>query len=466
MATKLLGAGLKELGKQVGQWAAKQAGSELLKLAVGNMFDATDQKLQAIQAAISALSSKLDEISNDLKDFRLETASQFGIDHISAIETLYAEYTRNLLELAKWTKDRSKKESGTSETNFERAKKSLVHTGDKIKDDVPNHLLRIHYLIVGEVGATGLLALAHTANLAKPKGFLNHYIYMRQIFLRYWAVSMKGITLLQWISDPDSGTTYYGEDSGNTKGPIHIARDHLRDQQGTFNAVVGTNIINLCQIILTFPPGGEYCTIYSEGGSMWDHGHAVALSKADVGLRLAGNDFKSSSDVQLNPLVENKLDPIIMMTPSEQASGQFKRAYKIWCIGVDDNTEFSASAEYKFKIEAHSTNPTRYLQFGHPSGAAKEWLVAALEDRQQSEWRIFACEKPDYLAFQYTHSGWAQDGWWINCEYGRVHWTENGQRVRGGALVKAAERDWKDPYQNFRIGDDKWDPSNEENMPF
>jgi hypothetical protein len=117
-------------------------------------------------------------------------------------------------------------------------------------------LLTIHNLLVGEASAAGLLSLARAENLKNSKGFMNHCIYMRQIFLRYWAVSTKGVTLLEWISSNGIGVDYVGWDVDNNKGPISLAKDRMVVQEKTFNKLLVHSLYRWHKALSTRPPSG------------------------------------------------------------------------------------------------------------------------------------------------------------------------------------------------------------------
>ncbi|KAF2422193.1 hypothetical protein EJ08DRAFT_483438 [Tothia fuscella] len=465
MASALFGLGLKQLGKAVGQKVAEAAGNELLGLIVGNMLDATDQKLAAIQEAISVLSTKLDRLSEDLADFRFDAQSQWGIEHIAKIETLFDEYSRGLLELSKCTKNRDAKREGATETEFERAKRSLINTGNRVKDNVPTSLLRIHYSLVGEASSRGLFELARAADLKKSKGFLNHYIYMRQLFLRYWTVSMKGVTLLQWISHKNSGVDFYGADSGKTKGPITAACDRMMKQQDDFVKLIGVNIIALASTILQYPPGGELVTIYSEDGSDWDSQHAgvVWSQKGDILF----SDYESPMGLshELHKFHANELMPIFMKHTDER-DPTAKCEWKIWAIGTDKKTVFSVAGDYKFEISVWPDEPERYLQFGDPSDAAQEFVVTAPANKHQSVWRIFCNEQSDYLSFQYAYDGFPENGWWIYCEPERIRRNRNGNFTSYSALVRSIDRHPEDARERFKLGGHTWEGNPNNKVPF
>ena len=263
----VLGLTLKELRKSIGQGAASSAGGMAFKLALGllGVDVGTDGKLQEIQNAITALSKQLDSISNELKDFELSTASYFAGEHIARIETRYLEYSRALLELAKYAKDHTSKAEGAMKSYHDKARDSLVEIGNRIRDELGSSLLCIHYLLVGNTGTVGLFMLARRADLPNSKGLMNHYVYMRQIFLRYWAVQMKAITLMQWINEPQSGVNFIGSDSGSTKGPISIALDHLKDQENIFRATIGANVLDLACTFVKHTSVGPSGAIFQKG---------------------------------------------------------------------------------------------------------------------------------------------------------------------------------------------------------
>jgi hypothetical protein len=172
--------------------------------------DGTDQKLDEIKRAISELNQKLDGISDQIKAFQVSTTTQFTTAAVARIETLYSDFATDLLVLAKYVNDRTSKSSGSDKTHYQKARDALTDTGKLIRAEVGTNLLTIHNLLVGEASAAGLLSLARAENLKNSKGFMNHYIYMRQVFLRYWAVSTKCITLLEWISSNGSGVDFVG----------------------------------------------------------------------------------------------------------------------------------------------------------------------------------------------------------------------------------------------------------------
>ncbi|KAF2436321.1 hypothetical protein EJ08DRAFT_644697, partial [Tothia fuscella] len=454
-----LSKGLKDVGKLVGSQTASAGGKKLFEIAYNAITgDGASQELKQIEAAIHKLDDDLKKLSEQIHQFELTVLTTNANGHANTITELYKEYIGDLKSLAEHAQKPTEKAPGSNETLFDRAKGALKRTGEIIRaKSIATELVGIHEALVGDLGQQGLLKSARVTDLKPgPRGFLNHYVFMRTIFLKYWVAQEKGIILMEWMSVAASGLDFIGEDSKDgTKGPISIARDNLSAQERHFNNLIGPHIVLLCRSLIAYPKDEHKQWIYSEPNKVWD---LLWLPvKIYPVIRDSKNGYHITSDFsreRTQMIIDSGTHFVVQPQEPSRDRSLIKVCFAL--IGVEKDTLISPTVDCRFRISVTVGRDTFYLHFGNPYRNVGEYALISKE-REWSNWRIIANETAGRLNFQFAKDDWGtQKDWWLNCHWGaKICWGTNRDNYEHtAAFVGIPNRDGNDIYQSFRIESD------------
>jgi hypothetical protein len=369
---------------------------------------------------------------------------------INSINTLFQSYSNELKTLGEH--ERTEVDPRTGETYYARAKDAMLKTGEDVRRTTLENLNNVHEILMGHVGAESLLKTARDVDIRDSKSFLNHYLFMRAVFLRYWVAQIRGIALLTWISEPTTHLGFLGEDhKDGTKGPISLALENLRAQEKLFNNIVGPQTVLLCRQLISNPGSPAVLTIFSEPNCPWDIRYLEEqITNVQIWAEGIGKGWRYSEAFNIYSR------PVVMRPHDQIGPDESKYKCCLAIVDADEKTQINANTEYHFRV-GHADGQG-WVHFGDPLAYVADFAVWSVGNPEWSVWKVTPHPETNNFRFQYVKDDWeTQKGWWLNCHWGaKISWG-NSWEGHTAVLEGIKTLDDGNKYQRFRIDHVKYD---------